>query len=90
MDRFEQGMMKLIQALEKVDATNKHEDVKPQATKHVDAEQQKTRASKLEYKLVDDIWDNGISKYKIVESATLPKAVTDLDEYMFNVRARAS
>jgi hypothetical protein len=46
----------LDQVLEKVDATNKREDAKPEATKHVEAEKPKLRASKLEYKLVDEVY----------------------------------
>lgn len=104
MDRFEQGVMKLIQALEKVDATTKREDIESTTTNHVGPEQQKTRASKLEYKLVDEVyvpcsvtmvlltspfsWDVGTSKYKIVDSATLLERVTDLDEHVFVVRGR--
>jgi ribosome recycling factor len=54
--RVKQALVKLVQVLEKVDATSKHEDAKPEATKHVEAEKQKLRASKLEYKLVDELY----------------------------------
>ena len=33
-------------------------------------------------------WDASASKYKVVDSTVLPEAVTDLDEYVFVVRAR--
>lgn len=56
MERFEKGVMKLIQALEKVDATKKCENVDSSATNHVETEKQKTRASKLEYKMVDEMY----------------------------------
>ncbi len=56
IDCFEQALVKLAQVLEKVDATNKREDANPEATKHVEAEKPKTRASKLEYKLVDEVY----------------------------------
>jgi hypothetical protein len=46
----------LVRALEKLDARNKTEDAKLEATKHVEAEKLKIRASKLEYKLVDEIY----------------------------------
>ncbi|KAL8626238.1 hypothetical protein Q9189_008078 [Teloschistes chrysophthalmus] len=85
---FEQAVAKLIHALERVNGTNRREDAKPEATEHVEAGKPRTRASKLEYKLVDEAWDDGTSKYKIVDSAALPEEVTDLDEYMFDVRAR--
>lgn len=49
-------MVKLIQAVEKVDAANKRGDDKPEVTKHAEAEQRKTRASKLEYKLVHEVY----------------------------------
>ena len=53
---FEYAVEKLVRALEKVDARNKTEDAKPEATKHVEAEKSKVRASKLEYKLVDEVY----------------------------------
>lgn len=53
---LDQALVKLTQVLEKVDAMNKREDAKPEATKHVEAEKQKLRASKLEYKLVDEVY----------------------------------
>jgi hypothetical protein len=56
VDRFEQALVKLVEVLEKVDATSKREDAKPEATKHVEAEKPKLRASKLEYKLVDEVY----------------------------------
>ena len=56
MERFEKGVMKLIQALEKVDATKKCENGDAPATNNVETEKQKTRASKLEYKLVDEVY----------------------------------
>ena len=56
VERFEHAVEKLVQALEKVDARNKTEDAKLEATKHVEAEKPKIRASKLEYKLVDEVY----------------------------------
>ncbi|KAL8698333.1 MAG: hypothetical protein Q9201_006630 [Fulgogasparrea decipioides] len=88
IDRFEHAVGKLVRALEKLDSRGKTEDAKLEATKQVEAEKPKIRASKLEYKLVDEVWDNDTFKYKFVDSAALPEEVTDLDEYMFVVRAR--
>lgn len=56
IDRFEHAVKELIRALEKVDAKNKPEDAKLEATKHIEAEKPKIRASKLEYKLVDEVY----------------------------------
>jgi ribosome recycling factor len=56
VDPFERALVKLVQVLEKVDATSKREDANPEATKHVEAEKQKLRALKLEYKLVDEVY----------------------------------
>lgn len=56
IDRFEHAVEKLVQALEKVDARNKTEDAKLEVTKHVEAEKSKIRASKLEYKMVDEVY----------------------------------
>ncbi len=56
IDRFEHVVKKLIRALEKVDARNKPEDAKLEAPKHIEAEKPKIRASKLEYKLVDEVY----------------------------------
>jgi len=56
IDRFEHAVEKLVRALEKLDSRNKTEDSKLEATKHVEAEKPKIRASKLEYKLVDEVY----------------------------------
>ena len=55
-DRFEHAVEKLVRVLEKVDARNKTEDATLETTKHVEAEKPKIRASKLEYKLVDEVY----------------------------------
>lgn len=49
-------MVKLNQALEKVEATTKREDIESKPTNLVEVEMQKIRASKLEYKLVDEVY----------------------------------
>ena len=54
--RFKQAVEKLSQVFEKVDVTTKHADAKPEARKHIEAGKPKTRASKLEYKLVDEVY----------------------------------
>lgn len=56
IDRFEHAVEKLVRALEKVDTRNKIEDAKLEVTKHVEAEKPRIRASKLEYKLVDEVY----------------------------------
>lgn len=55
-ERSERALEKFVQVLEKADPTNKPEDVKPEATKDVESEKPKARASKLEYKLVDEMY----------------------------------
>lgn len=52
---IKQAVQKLVQALEK-DTQNKYEDAKPKATKEAEAEKQKIRASKLDYKQVDKVY----------------------------------
>ncbi len=54
--RLEHTVEKLLRALEKLDAKNKMGDAKLEATKHVEAEKPKVRASRLEYKLVDEVY----------------------------------
>ncbi len=56
IDRFEHAIEKLVRALEKVEARDKTEDAKLEATKNVETEKPKIRASKLEYKLVDEVY----------------------------------
>ena len=56
IDRFEHAVEKLVRAFEKVDTRNKIEDAKLEVTKHVKAEKPRIRASKLEYKLVDEVY----------------------------------
>ena len=55
--RLEQAVVKLTQASEeKVEATAKHQDMGFKPTSHAEAGKPKTRASKLEYKLVDEVY----------------------------------
>ncbi len=56
MDRFEQGMMKLIQALERVDTTTKLEDIESKPSNYTEAGKPKARASKIEYRRVDEVY----------------------------------
>lgn len=58
----------------------------PQAADSSQPQEPRARASKVEYKTVDEIWDNATSKYKIVESSTVPSEVDAYDEYIFVVR----
>lgn len=48
IDRFEHAVERLVRALEKVDARNESDDARLEATKHVEAERPKIRASKLD------------------------------------------
>ncbi|KAF3484338.1 uncharacterized protein GIQ15_03662 [Arthroderma uncinatum] len=48
---------------------------------------QRVRASKLEYKAVEEVWDEREKRYKISGAVETPK-VTELDEYLFVVRSR--
>ncbi|PGH19285.1 hypothetical protein AJ80_04038 [Polytolypa hystricis UAMH7299] len=50
-------------------------------------EESRIRASKLEYKTVEEVWDEKNHKYKIRDSLEVPE-VTELDEYVFVVRVR--
>lgn len=54
--RFEQVVLKLTQALEKVEATTKREDFEPKSINHIEVEKPRARASKLKYKLVDEVY----------------------------------
>ena len=54
--RFEQDVVKFTQALEKVNAAEKHGKDEPEIKSQVEAEQRKIRASKMEYKLVDEVY----------------------------------
>ncbi|KAM5479378.1 hypothetical protein MaudMau93_007895 [Microsporum audouinii] len=48
---------------------------------------QRVRASKLEYKTVEEIWNEREQRYKISGAVEAPK-VSKLDEYLFVVRSR--
>jgi hypothetical protein len=69
VDRLEQALMKLVQVLEKVNGTTKREGAKPEATKLVEAEKPKIRASKLDYKLVDEVY---VTMSIVTVSLTIP------------------
>ena len=56
LDRLEQTPDKLTQALEKIEITNKREDAKVEVKEVVESEKPKVRASKMEYKLVDEVY----------------------------------
>ena len=49
-------MVKLTQALKKVEATAKREDMEFKPANHAEAGKPKTRSSKSEYKLVDEVY----------------------------------
>ncbi|KAI6709035.1 AAA family ATPase [Diplocarpon mali] len=52
------------------------------------SEEPPARASKLEFKTVNEVWDTKAYKYKIVESITLLDEENELDRYIFVVRTR--
>ena len=54
--RFEQDVVKFTQALERVNAADKHGNDEPKVKKQVEAEQRKTRAFKMKYKLIDEVY----------------------------------
>lgn len=56
IDRLERRMKKLTRALEKLDARNKPDDAKLEVKEDIEAEKPKVRASKMEYKLVDEVY----------------------------------
>ncbi|KAK3167986.1 hypothetical protein OEA41_004432 [Lepraria neglecta] len=53
-----------------------------------DGQGAKTRASKLEFKTVNEIWDAKTYEYKITESSKPSEELTDLDQYVFVVHQR--
>ncbi|KAH8757124.1 P-loop containing nucleoside triphosphate hydrolase protein [Hyaloscypha finlandica] len=63
--------------------------VKPSSAGHEDkSEEPKARASILEFKKVNEVWDKKEYKYKVVELLTPPDKVNELDHYIFIVRTR--
>ncbi|KAH8772429.1 hypothetical protein F5882DRAFT_505893 [Hyaloscypha sp. PMI_1271] len=63
--------------------------VKLSSAGHEDkSEEPKARASTLEFKKVNEVWDKKEYKYKVVELLTLPDEVNELDHYIFVVRTR--
>ncbi|CZR66033.1 uncharacterized protein PAC_15933 [Phialocephala subalpina] len=60
----------------------------PAAADKVKSEERPARASKLELKTVDEVWDAKAYEYKVVESITPPDEENELDQYIFVVRTR--
>ena len=56
IDRIEHAVEKLVRTLGKADAREQTEDAKLESTKHVEAKKPKIKASKLEYKMVDEVY----------------------------------
>uniref|UniRef100_A0A093UT74 Uncharacterized protein n=1 Tax=Talaromyces marneffei PM1 TaxID=1077442 RepID=A0A093UT74_TALMA len=50
-----------------------------------DIDRTRIRASKAEYKTVNEVWDSAKYEYKIINSAPVPD-VNELDEYIFVIR----
>ncbi|PVH68579.1 hypothetical protein DL98DRAFT_381034, partial [Cadophora sp. DSE1049] len=48
----------------------------------------KARASTLDFKKVNEIWDKKQYKYKVVESLTPADEANELDQYIFVARTR--
>ena len=61
IERLEHTMEKLTKALKNVDATTKHVDANPEATKHIEAGKAKTRASMCLLFVFEQVsrWDLG-------------------------------
>ncbi|ELR02017.1 hypothetical protein VC83_01459 [Pseudogymnoascus destructans] len=60
----------------------------PAAADKVEAEDPPARASKLEFKTVNEVWDAKTYKYKVVESVTRTGEADELNQYVFVVRGR--
>lgn len=60
----------------------------PVAVKKVEFEGPKARASTLEFKEVNEVWDKKEYRYKVVESLVLADEVNELDHYVFVARTR--
>jgi hypothetical protein len=56
VDLLEQVLAKIVHKLEIKDAAAKVEEAKPEASKEVKSDEPKRRASKLECKLVDEVY----------------------------------
>ncbi len=58
----------------------------PPGKKHKkEKKEKKKRASKLEYKRVDQLWDSTIHNYKLTDTAEDEES-SEYDQYLFNVR----
>ncbi|KAN0106673.1 hypothetical protein V8E51_009549 [Hyaloscypha variabilis] len=57
----------------------------PAAENRVEPEKPKARASTLEFKEVNEVWDRKEYKYKLVESMILPNEVNELNHYVFKI-----
>uniref|UniRef100_A0A093VE36 Putative AAA family ATPase y4kL n=1 Tax=Talaromyces marneffei PM1 TaxID=1077442 RepID=A0A093VE36_TALMA len=53
-----------------------------------DNDRARIRASKAEYKTVNEVWDSAKYEYKVIHSAPVPD-VDELDEYIFVIRKRS-
>ncbi|OAF59670.1 hypothetical protein VC83_03769 [Pseudogymnoascus destructans] len=60
----------------------------PAAANDVEAKDPPARASKLEFKAVNEVWDAKAYKYKVVESVTPTDEADELNQYVFVVRGR--
>ncbi|KAL2376051.1 hypothetical protein RJZ90_007765 [Blastomyces dermatitidis] len=87
MEQLQELFMDVLhQAKQSSDSSMPIEDTKPEKNKNKEGNEGKSRASKLKYKEVHEVWDKDNSKYKIVDSVREDKAIDDLDQYIFVVR----
>ncbi|KAF8850015.1 P-loop containing nucleoside triphosphate hydrolase protein [Acephala macrosclerotiorum] len=76
----------LMDALKSIDS--KQEPPPPPAKPSGESVQPKARASKLEFKTVNEVWDEKAYKYTIEESPKSVNEANELNQYVFVVRAR--
>ncbi|KAF4628864.1 hypothetical protein G7Y89_g9286 [Cudoniella acicularis] len=60
----------------------------PAAAKKVESKESLARASKLDFKAVNEVWDDKAYKYTIEESPKSVNKANELDQYVFVIRAR--
>jgi hypothetical protein len=73
--------------MNRVRAANALLGLDPKALKKAKKEKKikKKRASKLEFKRVDQLWDSTIHNYKLTDTAEDEES-SEYDQYLFNVR----
>ncbi|KAH6666386.1 P-loop containing nucleoside triphosphate hydrolase protein [Halenospora varia] len=84
VEHLEQFISKIIEA-KLPNSARKSEDAKPVTTTQPVVDQ----VSELEYKTVDEVWDEKAHKYTIVKSLAPMGKIKDQDRYLFVVRHRS-